>query len=291
MSAARESVFLDLPADFSSLEQARAAILCLPYEKTTSYGKGTQAGPEAIIKASTQVELYDEELDAEPYQVGIATVSPFGDFDDEPEQAVERIASECEKMLKKDKFVVGIGGEHTVTVGMVRAFVKHHPNLWVLQLDAHSDLRDEYEGSPYNHACVMARVQEMCPSVGVGIRSGILGERELLKKDSRLFYAHEMVLNKRWSQQALDALGEPVYISIDLDFFDPALVPAVGTPEPGGLSWYDTLGFLRRICQSRKVVGFDVVELSPRQNLPASDFVAAKLIYKLLAYVFEDQLD
>ncbi len=186
--------------------------------------------------------------------------------------------------------MVGLGGEHTVTVGLVRAHKTFYPEMWVLQLDAHSDLRQQYHDSPLNHACVMARVQEMCPFVGVGIRSGVAGERGALKAPATLFYAHEMYRNPSWAEAVLQKLGDPVYVTIDLDFFDPAEAPAVGTPEPGGFHWIQTLEFLRQVAQSRRIIGFDVVELMPRPGLPASDFFAAKLIYKLIGYIFADQL-
>ncbi|HEX9655214.1 MAG TPA: agmatinase [bacterium] len=282
--------FLDLPDELSRPEKAQVVVLGVPYEATTTYGKGTSLGPQAIIAASSQIEFYNEELDAEPCQIGIATDMSLTQFDPNPEKAVQQMSAACERWLSAKKMVVGLGGEHTVTVGLVRAFKKFYPDLWVLQLDAHSDLRTEYHESPLNHACVMARVQEMCPFVGVGIRSGIAGERTALKPRSALIYAHEMYSNRNWIETVLNKLGGPVYITIDLDFFDPAEVPAVGTPEPGGFHWVETLDFLRRVVQSRRVIGFDVVELSPKAGFAASDFFAAKLIYKLIGYVFADKL-
>lgn len=282
--------FLDLPSELADLEQARAVVLAIPFEKTTTYGRGTKYGPEAIIAASTQVELYDEVLNTEPCQIGIATVRPWLKLDCVPERAVEEISAACEELLRQNKFVAALGGEHTVSVGVVRAFQKFYPHLSVLQLDAHSDLRDSYLGSRLNHACVMARIQELCPYVGVGIRSSIAGEQELLRPPSRIFYAWEMVRESSWQEQVMHTLGQQVYITIDLDFFDPAVVPSVGSPEPGGFHWYETLNFLRKVIQSRQVVGFDVVELRPRPEFPASDFLAARLVYKLLGYVFEGVL-
>lgn len=282
--------FLDLPAHLTDLDRGKVAILCLPYEATTTYGKGTQFGPQAIVDASHQVELYDEELDLEPGQIGISTLMPFDSFDVNAENAMAQINGACYDLLKQDKFVIGLGGEHTITVGMVEAFKKRYPDLWVLQLDAHSDLRNEYHGSKLNHACVMARVNEICPFLGLGIRSGIKDERALLKSPSRIHYAHELHQNSDWVDVLIEPLGEPVYITIDLDFFDPAIVPAVGTPEPGGFFWYETLKFLKNVIRTRKVVGFDIVELRPRTGFPESDFLAAKLAYKLIGYVLEKEL-
>ncbi len=282
----RQTKFLDLPPELSGFNESKVAILSLPYEATTSYGKGTKAGPEAIIQASTQVEFYDEELDCEPCQAGISTVRPFTSFPKKPEVAVGEIKRAGSNLLARNKFVVGLGGEHTVTVGLVRAMTEKYPGLSVLQLDAHSDLRDTYEGTPFSHACVMRRILEMCSYVGLGIRSSIPGQRKILGSDSHIFYAHEMIRHANWPDWILGRLGNPVYVTIDLDFFDPSLVPSVGTPEPGGFQWYETLSLLREISTKRTIVGFDVVELTPQKYAPASDFIAAKLVYKLLGYIF-----
>lgn len=282
--------FLDLPENLSDLENAMVVLLCLPYEASTTYGKGTKNGPQAILEASGHIETYDEELDIEPCQIGISTQVPFESFDSVPETAIRQITDACESFLKRKKFVVSVGGEHTITVGLVRAFKKSFPDMWVLQLDAHSDLRHSYMNSPLNHACVMARVAEICPYIGVGIRSSTLSERQSLKAPSKIVYAHEMNQNPAWSDQVLADLGDLVYLTIDLDFFDPSVVPCVGTPEPGGFQWYETLNFLKKLSETKRIIGFDVVELSPEPNFVVSDVVAAKLIYKLLGYLFKDKL-
>jgi agmatinase len=280
--------FLGLEPKLSNYANARAAILPLPYEATTSYGAGTKRGPAAIIKASQQVEFFDEELNVEPCAAGVATVKApvFGKL--RGAVAVKKIAASCRKLLGDGKFVIGLGGEHTVTAGMVQAMHTRYPDLWVVQLDAHSDLRDEYAGSPYSHACAMARVVEFCPLVGLGIRSGISGERERLVPPSRIYYAHEMreMGAARWMEQVFSVVGPRVYLTVDLDFFNPAEMPAVGTPEPGGFGWYEALDFLRELFRRREVVGGDIVELMPLRRLPAADFFAARLAYKLIAYKF-----
>lgn len=278
--------FLDLPQELSNPDTSKVVVVGFPYEATTTYGKGTAKGPEAIIEASSMIEFYDEELDAETCQIGIATDLSLTSFSAGHETAVNEIATACERWLSKKKFVVGLGGEHTVTVGLVQAFKKVYPDMWVLQLDAHSDLRDEYQGSLFSHASAMARIQEMCPYVGVGIRSALKGEQSWLKPPSKVIYAHEMHRERNWPETALKALGDPVFITIDLDFFDPSAVPSVGTPEPGGFHWVETVDFLKQVIRSRKVVGFDVVELSPKPGFTASDFFAAKLIYKTLGHIF-----
>jgi agmatinase len=280
--------FLGLEPKHSEYKNAKVAILPLPYEATTSYGAGTKRGPAAIIKASQQVEFFDEELNLEPCQVGIATTKAPAFGKARGARAVKMIADSCRKLMNDDKFVIGLGGEHTVTPGMVQAMHEKYPGLWVVQLDAHSDLRDEYAGSPYSHACAMARVNEFCPLIGLGIRSGILGERERLKAPSRVYYAHEMrqLGAAKWMEEIFNLLGTEVYLTIDLDFFNPAEMPAVGTPEPGGFGWYEALDFLRELFAKREVVGCDIVELMPLRSLTGPDFFAARLAYKLIGYKF-----
>lgn len=281
-----EDNFLGLNEAESAYNTARAVILPLPYEKTTSYKQGTAAGPQAILSASQQVEFYDDELRAEPRKVGIATVAAPDFTGLSHEAGLEKIAEVAGLLFDDGKFVVSLGGEHSVTIPLVREVVRRHPDVSVLQLDAHSDLRRSYEGSPLNHACVMARVDELCDFVAVGLRSGIAGEEKGLRSRSRLFYACEMVRDSSWQQKALDALGEKVYLTLDLDFFDPAIMPAVGTPEPGGFHWYETLAFLREVFREKEVVACDVVELMPQPGQHHADFLAAKLVHRLLGYRF-----
>ncbi len=278
--------FLGLPKELSEYRTANVVVLPLPYEATTSYSKGTKNGPNAIIKASQQVEFYDEELDVEPCTVGIATVKPPAITRLSPPKAVAKMQKACAKLLKDDKFVIGLGGEHTVTVPLVRAMRDRYRDLWVVQLDAHSDLRDSYHGTPYSHASAMARVTEHANLIGLGIRSGVKGERQNLKAPSWIHYAHEMLENPNWQNLVFNRLGDRVYLTIDLDFFNPAEVPGVGTPEPGGFGWYMALDFLRRLFAERDVVGCDVVELLPLKGSTVSDFFAARLVYKLIGYKF-----
>jgi agmatinase len=271
---------------YSKYENAKAVVLPLPYEASTSYHQGTRRGPRAIISASQQVEFYDEELNLEPRNIGIATVAAPDFTRATPRRAVDRIAQACGKLIDDGKFVVGLGGEHTVTVGMHKGVVERAPDVWVVQLDAHSDLRPEYQGSPLSHACVMARVTEISPAIMLGIRSGIMGERERLKPPSQLYYGCEMRQNDKWHDEVFAKLGKNVYLTIDLDFFNPAEMPSVGTPEPGGFGWYETLEFLRRLFRGHNVVACDIVELCPQSGLVAPDFFAARLAYKLIAYKF-----
>jgi len=246
--------------------------------------KGADKGPEAIIRASGNMELYDLETDSQVHQEGIFTDEPVDSGPDVGTmvKAVERRVSHH---LAGDKFVVVLGGEHSVSVGTVQAHARKYPGMTVLQLDAHSDLRSEYEGSRYNHACVMARVKEICPIVQVGIRSMDISEKPARDR-KRVFLAEDIHSGNAGVDDIMGMLTDQVYITIDLDVFDPSIMPSTGTPEPGGLLWYDVLDLLQRVCCRSTVVGFDVVELCPVETNWGPDFMAAKLIYKLLTYRF-----
>lgn len=272
----------------SAFERAGVVILPIPYEQTTTYGTGTKEGPQALIAASRHMELYDEELDYEVFQVGIHTLRELEPDARGPEAMMDRIARVTRELLHHGKFVVGLGGEHTVTVGLVRAFAERFPGLSVLQFDAHADLREAYQGTPFNHATVMRRVSELVPAVHVGIRSLSREEATWIKqRGARLFYASEVVSTPDIATAISAALTDQVYITICLDGFDPSIMPAVGTPEPGGLGWYDVLRIVRRVAEMRHIVGFDVVELFPMPGNIATDFLAAKLVYKVLGYRFK----
>lgn len=274
--------FGDLPEEYSALENARVVVIPVPFDRTSTWLKGAEKGPAAIIEASAHMELYDIETDSEVYKKGIFTAEPV-DGQELPKDMVEMVAEQVRRYLRDNKFVVVLGGEHSVSLGSVREHTANYTDLTVLQLDAHSDLRDEYEGSKYNHACAMARISELCPIVQVGIRSMDSSEKEALDK-SRVIFAREISTNKNWIEKVLSKLSQNVYVTIDLDVFDPSIMPSTGTPEPGGLLWYDVLGLMRTVFENRNVVGFDIVELCPDERNKAPDFLAAKLIYKLLSY-------
>jgi agmatinase len=272
----------------SAFEHAQVVILPIPYEQTTTYGTGTKEGPQAIIAASRHMELYDEELDFEAYRLGIHTLREIETVASGPQAMLERITEVARDLLRHGKFVVGLGGEHTISFGLVRAFAERFPGLSVLQFDAHADLRDTYQGTPYNHASVLRRISELVPAVQVGIRSLSREEAEWVKaRGKRLFYAAEVLASPSIATAISEALTEDVYITICLDGFDPSIMPAVGTPEPGGLGWYDVLRIVRRVAETRHVVGFDVVELFPMPGNIAPDFLAAKLVYKVLGYRYK----
>ena len=278
--------FLGLPAGYGSLRKSKFVILPIPYEGTSSYKAGTRNGPQAIVNASKQVEFYDQELKAEPFKQGICTLDELEPAVSGPEQMIQAIYRAAKDLLNKRKLLIGLGGEHTITIGLVKAFTEKYKDLSVLQLDAHADLRDSYQGSKYSHACVMRRINELCDYVGVGIRSISKEEASFARKQGiEIFSAREMKEDPSLVDRVLSCLSENVYLTFDLDYFDPCIMPAVGTPEPGGPLWYETLDFLQRITQGKNVVGLDLVELSPLPGMVAPDFVAARLLYKIIGYI------
>lgn len=259
-------------------------IVPVPYDETSTWMKGSDKGPDAIMEASVNLEFYDVETATEVHSKGIHTIAPVIEKSS-PEKLVIAVYTKITDLLRDHKFPVIVGGNHTVSIGSVKAFSEHFRNLSVLQLDAHSDLRQEYEGSRFNHACVMARAREFAPIVQVGIRSMSVEELPYSEKE-RTFFAHELYFNKKLYNKALDKLSENVYITIDLDVFDPSLIPSTGTPEPGGPSYYELMHFLKEVAGKKNIVGFDVVELCPSPENKTSDFIAAKIIYQLLSYIF-----
>jgi agmatinase len=273
---------------------AAVAVLPVPYEGTVSYGAGASRGPEAILRASEQIELYDETMGIEPYRAGIHTVSPLSVApDDPPERVAAAVAERCGELMDRDKWVVALGGEHSITPGGVRAAAERHTGLRVVQLDAHADLREVYEGSRFSHACAMARCLELAPVVAVGIRSYSSGEAERIRRGidgHRIVHAWEMN-DDGWHDRVLEGLeGAPVYLTVDVDYFDPSIVPATGTPEPGGGLWSPTLAFLERLFRVGRVVACDVVELAPIPGLHHADFTVARLVYKMIGFEFRDRL-
>jgi agmatinase len=282
--------FGDIDEDYSNFKKSKVVIVQVPYEKTTTYVKGTKAGPAAIIEASGNMELFDDELNQEAYKIGIHTVEIPGIADAEPEDMVKKVHDATDDLLKLGKFPVILGGEHSVSVGAVGAMKKSYPDVSVLQLDAHYDLRDEYLGSKYNHACAARRISEICPLVQAGLRSLSKEEKDFLNTKSKgnikTVNVYDILEKPLWKDYVINGLSENVYITIDLDVFDPSLMPAVGTPEPGGIGWYELIDLLKETAKDKKIVGFDVVELCPIENHIMSNFLAAKLVYRLLGYIF-----
>ncbi|CAN5650447.1 agmatinase [soil metagenome] len=282
--------FLGLEGDLARWENAGVVILPVPYESTVSYQGGTKRGPAAIIEASRYIELYDQELDTESAEHGVFTLPALHLTGAGPEAAVRELRESYDRVLDEagDRLVIVLGGEHSITSAPVLAHAARSggKRISVLQFDAHSDLRTEYEGSAYSHAAVMARCVDDVDIVAVGIRALTSEERELIRERGSIttIFAEEMWDNEEWIDRAMHALGDRVYITFDVDYFDPASMPATGTPEPGGPAWYPTLKLLRRVFQERRVVGVDVVELAPMPGNAAPDFLTAKLIYKMIGY-------
>jgi agmatinase len=287
-----------LPTNFGLLEEAdcryetsRVAVLPVPFERTTTYGKGTSLGPAAIVRASQAMELWDEELKSEPFRQGIATLPPYLPEAFEMGDAMAELAAEARRHLSAGKFLVTLGGEHSLTQAPVAAAKDVCGEIGVVQFDAHADLRDEFEGTPYSHASVMRRVVDLgVPTLAVGIRSLSAPEARLVETlRLPVLWGHDLAAAAERFPAMLARLPERVYLTFDVDYFDPALVPATGTPEPGGGAWYPTLALLRRLFQEKTVVAMDLVELAPLGGQPASDFLAAKLVYKCLGYLQEKE--
>ena len=286
--------FLGIEEEHSNLDHAQIAIVSAPYEHTVSYGRGTGRGPEAMLEASHYVEFWDEEFRRELcFEKGIATIEPidFGEATDADALAI--IEEQVRGLLERDKFVVTLGGEHTISAAPIKAHLERYPDLTVLQIDAHSDLRVEYEGTRFSHASVMARVLEFLPAsriVQAGIRAQCREEYELIEREGiNTFFGYEIrqgVYGQSWKERVLDALGPEVYITFDIDGLDPSIMPSTGTPEPGGLLWDETIQLMKMIGKHRRIVGFDVVELAPVPDVSWPDFLAAKLVSKMLNAAF-----
>ena len=279
--------FCGKDAHWKDYNSAKIIVLPVPYDHTATWQRGSHLGPNAILEASAHVELYDIETGIEVYTHGIHT-SQLPSLPKSPKELTRIIRNNFSSFMKDGKFPVMLGGNHSITPGAVQGIKEYFSDLCVLQLDAHADLRESYDGSPYNHACVMARLKEICPAVQVGIRS--LSREEYGKFDvSRVFFAKDIVFEDDWIDDAVSLLSSHVYVTIDLDVFDPSIIPSTGTPEPGGLGWYHIIKLLKEVAKERHVVGFDVVELMPNKHNKSPDFIAAKLVYQFLSYIFKDR--
>jgi agmatinase len=276
--------------EFSSFESSQVLIFPVSYEGTVSFGTGTGAGAQAIIDASRNMELYEEETDAEVYKIGIHTLEESSPLES-PAAMMNGLYERTKELLKEEKFLCMLGGEHSVSAPVIRAHAERFHNISILQIDAHADLRDEYDGTPHSHASIMARsVKDLkIPAVQIGIRSLSAEEaRSLAELPTKIYWARDIVGRTDWIDSAIDSLTENVYLTIDIDGLDPSLVPTTGTPEPGGLGWYEVLTLIRKLSEKRRVVGMDLVEFSKADNSDAPAFLCAKLIYKTLAYIFKN---
>lgn len=282
----KSKTYAGIPEKFAGLDTAKVILTSIPYDGTSTWGKGADQGYKAFMDASENMELYDIETNSEPYKQGVFLEKPLKVKKSTPDEMVEMVYAKTQEQLKANKLLTFFGGEHSISIGILRAFSRKYKNLTVIQLDAHTDLRQDYLGTKYNHACAMAEVQKTANLIQVGIRSLDVSEKKYLQRE-KVYFAHQIMDNDYWMDEALKKMTEKVYITFDLDVFDSSLMPSTGTPEPGGMQWYQVLQFLRMIFLRKQVVGFDIVELAPNPHNNAPDFLAAKLYYKMLAYYFE----
>lgn len=271
--------------EYANLNTAKIVLIPVPYDGTSTWQKGSDKGPEAFLHASENMEVYDIETDSEVYKEGIYLTPPILE-NSSPENMVNKVHKVTKSYISKGKFVTVFGGEHSISIGTIRAFNESFENLSVLQIDAHADLRKEYEGSTCNHACALYEASHTTNLVQVGIRSMDSAEKEVMNMN-KVFFADKIMDNDNWMDEVVNLLTSNVFITFDLDAFDPSILPSTGTPEPGGLLWYQTLKLLRKVFENKKVVGFDILELCPNEKEKSSDFLAAKLYYKMLSYKFK----
>ena len=283
----KTKTYAGIPAQYASQEKSKIVLIPVPYDGTSTWQKGADKGPEAFLEASENMELYDIETESEVYEQGIFLADSITESSS-PEAMVAAVHKATKHFIKKNKFVTLFGGEHSISIGSIRAFNEMFDDLTVLHIDAHADLRESYEGSNCNHACAVYEASQTTNLVQVGIRSMDRIETTIMDAD-KTFFAHEMAQDDSWMDNVIDLLGDNVFITFDLDAFDPSILPSTGTPEPGGLLWYETLEFLKLVFKEKNVVGFDIVELCPNPSDKSSDFLAAKLYYKMLSYKFEGE--
>ena len=279
--------FAGIDKEFADYENAAVLLQSIPYDGTSTWGKGADKGFNAFLAASENMELYDIETDQEVFRQGIHILPEIIE-NATPESVYNAVKNTCFDLLETDKFLTFMGGEHSVSIGIIDAFKEKYKKLTVLQLDAHADLRESYLGSKYNHACAMHDARKNTNLIQVGIRSMDISEKQYLKTE-KCFFAGDIINSNEWYEEVIDLMTDEVYISIDLDVFDPSIMPATGTPEPGGLLWYQILNFLRKVFAAKNVLGFDIVEFAPIKGLTSPDFLVAKLYYKLLSYKFENE--
>ena len=276
--------FAGIDGNLCVKDSAKIYLQSIPYDGTSTWGKGADKGFEAFMDAAENMELYDIETDSEVYQKGIHLLPEVPEFDS-PEDMFEFTYQNTRQLLKERKFLTFFGGEHSVSIGLIKAHYEHFENLTVLQIDAHADLRPSYGGTKYNHACAVYDASKNCNLIQVGIRSMDISEKEHMDYD-KVYFANEIGSDNNWEENSISKMSENVYITFDLDAFDPSIMPATGTPEPGGLDWYLVINYLKKIFEQKNVVGFDIVELAPILGHKASEFLAAKLYYKMLSYKF-----
>ena len=279
--------YAGIPKEHAAFETSKIVLIPVPYDGTSTFQKGADKGPEAFLHASENMELYDIETATEVYRQGIFLADAI-DEDSSPEAVVEEVHRVTKEYILRNKFVTLFGGEHSISIGTIRAFNECFEDLTVLHIDAHADLRQEYQGSTCNHACAVYEASQTTNLIQVGIRSMDVAETRVMDRE-KVWFAHDMATDDYWMDNVIEALGDNVFITFDLDALDPSIMPSTGTPEPGGLLWYETLDFLKQVFTEKNVVGFDIVELCPNTKDKSSDFLAAKLYYKMLSYKFSGE--
>lgn len=275
--------YAGIPDKYARLDDAKVVLIPVPYDGTSTWQKGADKGPDAFLEASENMELFDIETRSEVYKKGVYLAPPVTE-DSSPEKMVDAVYKTTKNYLKQEKFVTLFGGEHSISIGSIRAFNETFEDLTVVQLDAHADLRPEYEGSTCNHACAVHEASKNTNLIQVGIRSMDVSELDHMD-ENQVYFAHD--LYEDWMDDAIGQMTPNVFITIDLDVFDPSIAPSTGTPEPGGMFWYETLEFIKMMFKKKNVVGFDIVELNPNEKEKSTDFLAAKLYYKMLSYKFK----
>lgn len=278
------NTFGGIESQYTDYKSAKVLLQPIPYDGTSTWGKGANEGFEAFLEATEHMELYDIETDSEVYRKGIHILDAI-EVTSSPEAVFESVYNKTRKLLKTDKFLTFFGGEHSISIGIIKAFYDAFADITILQIDAHTDLRPSYMGSPYNHACAVYDASQNANLVQVGIRSMDQSELEHLNQE-KCFFAEEMYGNHDWIESSINQMTDKVYITFDLDALDPSIMPATGTPEPGGLNWDTTIRYLSKVFDEKEVLGFDIVELAPIEGLRAPNFLAAKLYYKMLSYKF-----
>lgn len=280
----QKPAFTGIETENNSFEAAKILLQSIPYDGTSTWGKGSDRGFKAFLNAAENMEVYDFETDSEVYKKGVHIIDPILE-DSSPEAVFEAVYKNTKELLKTDKFLTFFGGEHSISIGIIKAFYEAHPDITILQIDAHADLRPQYHGSPYNHACAVHDASRNTNLIQVGIRSMDRSELEYLDRD-KCYFAEEIYGKTAWMDDSISKMTENVYITFDLDALDPSIMPSTGTPEPGGLDWNTTIRYLRKVFTQKNVLGFDIVELAPIDDLNAPDFLTAKLYYKMLSYKF-----
>ncbi|WP_185870472.1 agmatinase [Blattabacterium cuenoti] len=281
-----KKTFAGIPKKYASLEKSKIVLIPVPYDYTGTWKKGSKKGPKAFLSAAEHMELYDIETNSEVYKRGIFLVPPIVNPSISSKKMIKKVYEITKKYLLKNKFVTLVGGEHSISIGSIRAFGETYTDMSILHMDAHTDLRPIYNGDPYNHACSMHEASKKYPVIQIGIRSMDILEKQYIQNEN-VFYIHDLYQDDLWMKKAIQKLSNNVFISIDIDVFDPSIAPSTGTPEPGGMSWYKTLNFLKMVFENKKVIGFDLVELLPNEKESSTDFLVVKLYYKLLSYKYE----